>query len=99
MQRIRYGSKTLDLSVRPETFRHEIYSADKSSAADLAFTALVSHQAEVKSPDKKVEDDTAGPDAALAMLKQSLASAAQEKEARKYVGQKPDDAHLLTSSE
>lgn len=76
----------MDLNVRPETFRHEIYSADQSSATDLSFAALVSHQAEVRPEDKKVESDTAGSDAALAMLKQSLASAAQEKEARKYVG-------------
>lgn len=86
MQRIRYGSKTLDLNVRPETFRHEIYSASKEgSSGDGAFTALVSHEAHVKAAEKKTEADSAGADAALATLKQSLASMAKDKEARKYV--------------
>ncbi|KAF1353793.1 hypothetical protein BDV97DRAFT_124000 [Delphinella strobiligena] len=82
--RIRYGSKTLDLNVRPETFRHEIYSAGKEgSSGHGAFTALVSHEAQVKAADKKTEADCAGADAALATLKQSLASMAKDKEARK----------------
>ncbi|GAB7354014.1 hypothetical protein MBLNU459_g4604t1 [Dothideomycetes sp. NU459] len=81
--RIRYGSKLLDLNATPETFRHEIYSADAASAADLTFTGLVSYKAEIRAADKKADDAAAGSDAALAMLKQSLASAAQEKEARK----------------
>ena len=75
----------LDLNVRPETFRYEIYSAGKESGDRVAFEALVSHEARVKTAEVKGENETAGADAALAALKQSLASMAKEKEARKYV--------------
>lgn len=83
LQRIRYGSKTLDLNVKPETFRHEIYSTNKDSDNQGAFAALVSHEAHVKTVEQKDTKDAAGADAALAALKQSLASMAKEKEARK----------------
>lgn len=84
-QRIRYGSKTLDLQVRPETFRHEIYTSDGDSTARIEFAALVSHEAHIKTAESKSEGDKTGEDAALATLKQSLAFMAKEKEARKYV--------------
>ena len=73
----------LDLNVRPETFRHEIYSANKESAGNVDFAALVSHQAHIKTAEDKSGNDNADADAALATLKQSLASMAKEKEARK----------------
>lgn len=92
LQRIRYGTKMLDLHVRPETFRHEIYSTGtKDSASDLGFSALVSHEAHVKTADTKAKDHTM--DADVAALKESLASMAKEKEARKYV----DTALTITS--
>lgn len=71
----------VDLLVTPETFRHELYRSDKSSN-DMVFSALVTQQASLKTVVKK-PNDTAGADAALANLKQSLASFAQDKEAKK----------------
>jgi len=72
----------LDLNVRPDTFRREIYSANQKSSGNVAFAALVSHQAHIKTTEHK---DNASNDAALATLKQSLASMAKEKEARRWV--------------
>jgi RNA polymerase II elongation factor ELL len=83
VQKIRYGAKLLELNVRPETFRHEIYSTGDSSH-QLAFTTFVSHHAELKVPvEKKAPEDNAGAEAALEALKQSLASMAKQKEERK----------------
>lgn len=76
----------LDLNVRPDTFRHEIYSANQKSSGNVAFAALVSHQAHIKTTEhKEQQKDNASNDAALATLKQSLASMAKEKEARRWV--------------
>jgi len=73
----------LELNVRPETFRHEIYSTDDSSN-QLDFAAFVSHHAELRVPvEKKAQEDSAGAEAALETLKQSLASMAKQKEERK----------------
>lgn len=73
----------MELNVRPETFRHEIYSANNSEDK-LDFTAFVSHNAELRIPvEKRAEEDNAGADAALEALKQSLASMAKQKEERK----------------
>ncbi|KAH0306171.1 hypothetical protein KCU71_g9602, partial [Aureobasidium melanogenum] len=81
--KIRYGAKLLELNVRPETFRHEIYSTDDNSN-HLDFAAFVSHHAELRVPmEKKVQEDSAGAEAALETLKQSLASMAKQKEERK----------------
>lgn len=83
MQKIRYGAKLLELNVRPETFRHEIYSTDDGSD-QLGFTAFVSHHAELRAPvEKRTQEDSAGAEAALEALKQSLASMAKQKEERK----------------
>lgn len=83
MQKIRYGAKLLELNVRPETFRHEIYSTD-GSKDQLGFAAFVSHHAELKMPaEKKAQEDGLGAEAALEALKHSLASMAKEKEERK----------------
>jgi RNA polymerase II elongation factor ELL len=83
VQKIRYGAKLLELNVKPETFRHEIYSATDDSSNNLGFTAFVSHNAELRLPvEKKTQADTADADAALATLKQSLASMAKQKEER-----------------
>jgi RNA polymerase II elongation factor ELL len=82
VQKIRYGAKLLELNVRPETFRHEIYSTGDSH--QLAFTTFVSHHAELRAPvEKKAPEDNAGAEAALEALKQSLASMAKQKEERK----------------
>lgn len=81
--KIRYGAKLLELNVRPETFRHEIYSTD-GSKDQLGFAAFVSHHAELKMPaEKKAQEDGLGAEAALEALKHSLASMAKEKEERK----------------
>jgi len=81
--KIRYGAKLLELNVRPETFRLEIYSTGDSSD-QLGFTTFVSHHAELRVPvEKKAQQDSAGAEAALEALKQSLASMAKQKEDRK----------------
>jgi RNA polymerase II elongation factor ELL len=83
VQKIRYGAKLLELNVRPETFRLEIYSTDDSSD-QLGFTTFVSHNAELRVPaERKTQQDNAGAEAALEALKQSLASMAKQKEDRK----------------
>lgn len=69
----------LELNVKPETFRHEIYSADGSNG-QLGFAAFVSHNAELRLPTEKRHQED---DAALEALKQSLASMAKQKEERK----------------
>jgi len=81
VQKLHYGNKSTDLIVSPETFHHELYTS-AGDASDLSFRTLVSQFAEVK-PDARPVDDMSGPDEALANLKQSLASFAQEKEAKK----------------
>ncbi|KAI5246978.1 hypothetical protein E4T43_02436 [Aureobasidium subglaciale] len=81
--KIRYGAKLLDLNVRPETFRREIYSTD-DSADRLGFSAFVSHHAEPRIlVEKKVQEDGGVADAAVENLRQSLASMAKQKEERK----------------
>ncbi|KAI5209426.1 hypothetical protein E4T39_00870 [Aureobasidium subglaciale] len=81
--KIRYGAKLLELNVRPETFRREIYSAEDSTE-QLGFSAFVSHHAELRLPvEKKVQEDGVVADAAVENLRQSLASMAKQKEERK----------------
>ena len=65
----------------PETFHHELYSSDTSSL-DLYLSAVIAQQASIK-PEAEVKGSVAGADSALANLKSSLASYAQEKEANK----------------
>ncbi|GAB7366473.1 hypothetical protein MBLNU230_g8267t1 [Neophaeotheca triangularis] len=76
--KLRLGTKTIDLDLSPDAFRHELYTA--SSLTDFAFDALITHRARVKSAEKE-DKGTAGADAALASLKNNLASFAQEKQA------------------
>ncbi|GAB7341963.1 hypothetical protein MBLNU457_g0263t1 [Dothideomycetes sp. NU457] len=79
--KLKYGTKTVQLAVSPETFQHEIYQSSGSSS-DLTFKGAVTQIATLKASEPS-SDDAAGTDAALANLKQSLASFAQEKEAKK----------------
>ncbi|KAF2148310.1 hypothetical protein K461DRAFT_297739 [Myriangium duriaei CBS 260.36] len=78
--RIQYGSKSIDLSVESEKFTHEVY-AQSEKADTLEFAAAVTQRASV-SITEKAQHDTAGADAALNNLKQSLASHAQDKESK-----------------
>ena len=71
----------MDLASSQEQFHHEIYTSATASTT-LTYRALVTQRAEIAT-DAKTSDNTAGADAALANLKQSLASFAQEKEAKK----------------
>lgn len=80
LQKLRLGSKTINLDLSPNAFKHELYSASSSSLSEFAFDALVTHRARVKSAEKE-DKGTAGADAALASLKSNLASFAQEKQA------------------
>ena len=80
---LRYGGKTQVLDTNPERFRNEIYRHGPSSSekGNWAFAGLVSHSLAIK----VARDAAAGVDAALEALKQNLATASQEKEARGYV--------------
>jgi RNA polymerase II elongation factor ELL len=68
----------LDLSISPDTFRNELYTS--ASSNDLDFDAVITHRATV-APVQTKEPDTAGADAALAALQNSMASYQQEKKA------------------
>jgi len=81
IQQLQYGGKSTDLVISTETYHHELYTST-GNAPDLSFRALVSQSAEVKTGAKHA-DTTAGADEALANLKNSLASFAQDKEAKK----------------
>ncbi|KXT07752.1 hypothetical protein AC579_1057 [Pseudocercospora musae] len=77
--KIRLGKRTIDLTISPEAFRHELYSASTESIHDLQFTGLVGHRAELKVSERK---QSLGPDAALAALQNTLAAAKQERQAK-----------------
>ncbi|KAF7189024.1 hypothetical protein HII31_09647 [Pseudocercospora fuligena] len=77
--KIRLGKRTIDLTISPEAFRHELYSASTESIHDLKFTGLVGHRAELKVLERK---QSLGPDAALAALQNTLAAAKQERQAK-----------------
>jgi len=81
LQKLKYGTKTVQLAVSQEAFQHEIYQSSASSP-DLNFKGAVTQIATLKASETAT-DDAAGTDAALANLKQSLASFAQEKEAKR----------------
>lgn len=66
----------MDLSVAPDTFRNELYTSTSSN--DLDYDAIITHRATVK-PEQTKQPDTAGADAALAALQNSMASYQQEK--------------------
>ncbi|CAK3948279.1 Hypothetical predicted protein [Lecanosticta acicola] len=76
---IRLGKRTIDLTISPEAFRHELYAASTENLGDLDLAAVVSHRAELKVPERK---QSVGSDAALAALQSSLASYQQEKQAK-----------------
>lgn len=63
-----------------DDFRNELFAS--TSSTDFTFTSIVSHRAEVKGDVSKAKDDTAGTDAALAALQNSLATLKQAKEAK-----------------
>ena len=71
------------MTLSAEAFRNELYASTAiGSLADLTFSGVVSHRANCTSSEKKGENDTAGSDAALAALQNSMASYHQEKQAK-----------------
>ena len=80
MQKLRVGSKHVDLDVFPDAFRNELFTS--TANCDLAFNSIVSHRAEVKVDKTRASQEAEGPDAALLMLQNDLASLKQEKESR-----------------
>ncbi|KAM3425634.1 hypothetical protein BST61_g7579 [Cercospora zeina] len=80
--KIRLGKRTIDLTISPEAFEHELFSATAASLTDLQFAGVVGHRAELKPQEKK---QSVGSDAALAALKSSLATYHQEKAAKSVV--------------
>ncbi|CAK1356729.1 unnamed protein product [Cercospora beticola] len=80
--KIRLGKRTIDLTISPEAFEHELFSATAASLTDLKFAGVVGHRAQLKEPERK---QSLGSDAALAALQNSLASYHQEKAAKSVV--------------
>lgn len=78
-QKIRLGKRAIDLTISPEAFRHELFTASTDSLSDFDFSGIVSHRAELKAPERK---QSVGSDAALAALQNSLASYQQNKQAK-----------------
>ncbi|GAB7322447.1 hypothetical protein MBLNU13_g03388t1 [Cladosporium sp. NU13] len=77
--KLRLGKRSLDLSISPDAFRNELYTSTSSN--DLDFDAVITHRATV-APAQSKQPDTAGADAALAALQNSMASYQQEKKAK-----------------
>ncbi|KAK5121069.1 hypothetical protein LTR85_005553 [Meristemomyces frigidus] len=81
--KLHIGGRTIDLSLSSEVFRNELYaSTAAASLSDLTLSAVVSHRAELRQQERKTGQDTAGSDAALAALQNSLASYEQERQAK-----------------
>ncbi|KAI6818747.1 hypothetical protein KC332_g10234 [Hortaea werneckii] len=81
--KLRIGGRTIDLAISTEAFRNELYASTAAGTlSDLTFSTVVSHRGEPKVHDNKSGDGTAGSDAALAALQNSLASYEQEKQAK-----------------
>ncbi|RMY01808.1 hypothetical protein D0867_11266 [Hortaea werneckii] len=81
--KLRIGGRTIDLAISTEAFRNELYASTAAGTlSDLTFSTVVSHRGEPKVHDSKSGDGTAGSDAALAALQNSLASYEQEKQAK-----------------
>ncbi|KAL1589710.1 hypothetical protein WHR41_01694 [Cladosporium halotolerans] len=77
--KLRLGNRSLDLSVSPDTFRNELYTS--TSPDEFNFDALITHRASF-APTLSSQPDTAGADAALAALQNSMASYQEEKKAK-----------------
>lgn len=69
----------MDLSIAPDAFRNELYTS--TSPSEFDFDAVITHRATV-TPAPTKQPDTAGADAALAALQNSMASYQQEKKAK-----------------
>jgi len=70
------------LETASSKFRHELYQSDSSdSDTGWSFAGLINHTLAFR----KVEEATAGTDAALEALKNNLATFTQERESRGYV--------------
>ena len=71
------------MAISTEAFRNELYASTAAGTlSDLTFSTVVSHRGEPRVHDNKSGDGTAGSDAALAALQNSLASYEQEKQAK-----------------
>ncbi|KAF2211668.1 hypothetical protein CERZMDRAFT_112392 [Cercospora zeae-maydis SCOH1-5] len=81
--KIRLGKRTIDLTISPEAFEHELFSATAASLTDLQFAGVVGHRAELKASEDRKQ--SLGSDAALAALQSSLATYHQEKAAKSVV--------------
>ncbi|KAM0720526.1 hypothetical protein Q7P37_004662 [Cladosporium fusiforme] len=77
--KLQLGNRSFDLDISPDVFRNELYTS--TSPTDLAFDAVITHRATV-APLPSKQPDTAGADAALAALQNSMASYQQEKKAK-----------------
>lgn len=81
MQELRCGKQTFSLKAAPSRFPGEIYRRKAKGSNDYDLVGSVHHDLSLV----EVEKNSAAMDAAVAQLKNSLASYQQEKEANKYV--------------
>ncbi|KAK3710741.1 hypothetical protein LTR37_010160 [Vermiconidia calcicola] len=81
--KLRIGSRTIDLTISADDFRNELFASSAGiSSTDFTFASVVSHRAELKAIERASAGDRSGSDAALAALKNSLASYEQEKQSK-----------------
>jgi RNA polymerase II elongation factor ELL len=78
---LRYNGKSHALESQSEKFRHEIYSTSDSDDDEWGFAGVVNHSLSIE----QAEDESAGMDAALEVLKNRLAAEKKEREANKCV--------------
>ncbi|KAF2839394.1 hypothetical protein M501DRAFT_788482 [Patellaria atrata CBS 101060] len=80
---IRYGSKSHMLEASQEKYRHELYRVGgEETENEMAFAGLINTTLSIQ----KVDEATAGVDAALETLKNNIATINREKEAQKLQG-------------
>lgn len=77
--KIRLGDRSIALHLSPEKFRTELFTC--KSSKELAFNGVVSHHASVDTHVPSTGTETAGADAALAALQNSMALYEQGKQA------------------
>lgn len=80
-QTIHYGNRTQQLLSIAQPTQSELYKYSPNQEAELLFAGNFTH----KLAQKKVQENTAGADAALAALQSKMASHQQNKQSKQYV--------------
>ena len=80
LQELRSGKQTFSLKASPSKIPHDVYRRKAQGSTDYEFVGPVRYDLSLVEAEKKA----AGMDAAVAQLKNSLATFQQEKEANRY---------------